>query len=137
MKTFKEYISEKLEDIQGRVVDANELSNHLNKTQMKNLMNHPWHKAYAAYPGKPTAYRISSHRDGLGGKMFTVEAGNGVPRNKEIHGDKEDVRHMVAFDFYKNQIGNAHLFHNFGDQRHQETGQKVWIWKKSHKNDEE
>jgi hypothetical protein len=134
MKTFKQYISEKLEDIQGKVVDVNELSKHLNKTQMKNLMNHPWHKTYAAYPGKPTAYRVSKH-SGLGG-AFSIEAGNGVPRNKETFGDKQDVRHMVSFDFYKNKIGNAHLFRNHGDQRHSETGQKVWVYHKSHKSDE-
>nr|QMP82926.1 MAG: hypothetical protein [Caudoviricetes sp.] len=136
MLSFKEFISEKLEDIQGKVVDANELSNHLSKTQIKNLMNHPWHKTYAAYPGKPTAYRISSHRDGLGGKSFTVEAGHGQPRNKEIFGDKEDVRHMVSFDFYKNKIGNAHLFRNTGDQRHPEHGNKIWVYHASHKSGE-
>lgn len=137
MKSFKEYISEKLEDIHGKVVDVNELSQHLNKTQMKNLMNHEWHRIYAAYPGKPTAYRVSSHRDALGGgKIFSIEAGNGVPRNKETFGDKEDVRHMVSFEFYKNKIQNAHLFHNHGDQRHSETGQKVWVYHRSHKNED-
>lgn len=137
MKTFKEYISEKLDDIQGKVVDANELSQHLNKTQMKNLMDHPWHKTYAAYPGKPTAYRVSMTKDALGGgKIFNIEAGNGVPRNKETFGDKQDVRHLVSFEFYKNKIGNAHLFHNHGDQRHPETGKKVWVYHKSHKSDD-
>lgn len=137
MKTFKQYISEKLEDIGGKVVDVNELSKHLNKTQMKNLVNHPWHKTYAAYPGKPTAYRVSMYKDALGGgKQFSIEAGHGQPRNKEIFGDKQDVRHLVSFEFYKNGIGNAHLFHNYDDQRHPETGKKVWVYHKSHKSDD-
>lgn len=140
MLKFKEFIknvNESLEDIQGKVVDVNELSKHLNKTQMKNLMNHPWHKTYAVYPGKPTAYRVSMTKDALGGgKMFNIEAGNGQPRNKEIFGDKQDVRHLVSFEFYKNKIGNAHLFHNYGDQRHPETGRKVWVYHRSHKSDD-
>ena len=80
---------------------------------MKNLMNHPWHKTYAVYPGKPTAYRVSMTKDALGGgKMFNIEAGNGQPRNKEIFGDKQDVRHLVSFEFYKNKIKHVQFISN-------------------------
>lgn len=133
MKSFKQFINEKFEDIQGKVITIEELSKHLNKTQIKSLLNHPWHKTYASNPYGPTAYRIAKHPSLE--NDFTVEAGHGQPRNKETFGDKQDVRHLVAFRFNKNRLHNADLFHNYGDQRHPETGKKVWVWKRSHKED--
>lgn len=125
------FLMEKLEDIHGKVVERDELSKHLNKTQMNNLMNHSWHKTYASYGDNPTAYRVSKHPNIEG--YFTVDAGHGVPRNKETFGDEKEIRHMVQFHFDKNKISNADLFHNIGDQRYPETGKRVWVWKRSHK----
>ena len=127
----EEYISEKIEDIHGKVVGIDELSKHLNKTQLKSLLNHPWHRTYADAGDKPTAYRVS--KNPRLENDFSVEAGHGQPRDKETFGDKEDVRHMVSFHFYKNKVHNVDLYHNYGDQKHPETGKKVWVWKRSHK----
>jgi hypothetical protein len=132
MLSFKSFITEKLEDIYGKSVGIEELSQHLNKNQMKNLMNHEWHKSYTSYGDNPTTYKVSKHP--TLSDDFSVEASHGTPRNKETFGDKEDVRHMVQFHFYKNKIHNADLFHNRGDQKHHKTGERMWEWKRSHKN---
>lgn len=133
-KKQSEYVSEKFEDVHNKVITIDELGKRLNKTQMKSLMKHPWHSTFAAYPGKPTAYRISKHP--RLDDDFSVEAGHGQPRNKETFGDEKEVRHMVAFHFNKNRLHNADLYRNLGDQRHPETGKKVWMWHKSYNSDD-
>lgn len=124
-------IPESVDDIHGKVVGIDELHKHLNKTQLKNLMNHPWHSTYTSLPDKPSAYRIQKHP--TLDNTFSIEVGHGQPRNKETFSDPEEVRHMVSFHFYKNKIENADLFHNRGNKRHPETGKLVWEWKRSHK----
>jgi hypothetical protein len=131
MLTFKQFINESISDIHGKVVGIDELRKHLNKTQMNNLTKHQWYNIYATFPGKPSAYRVQKHP--TLDNTFSIEVGHGQPRDKETFSDPEEIRHMVAFHFYKNKVENADLYRNRGNRRHPETGRPIWEWKRAHK----
>lgn len=119
------------EPISTKTISGEELVKHIGKTKMKAIAKHPFHRDYltGSYLGHSG---VQFHRDRNG--FEHVLASHSEPlKNKE----GKSLRKMVKYDLrYKGHgVSNAHLFHNWNNERH-ENGQPVWNYVKSHKKDE-
>jgi len=138
--SFKEYLIEMARpkqlparDSASKVLSATELVQHIGKSRANAVFNHPWHKKHMNYTyNHPNAYKVTNDQHGFP----TVMASNGF--TFEHKGEK--IRRMVKFDLdrSKPKVWNAHLFHNYNDERHapEHGGGPRWTFIESHKTDE-
>lgn len=117
----------------SKVLTSQELVTHIGKTRAKALFNHPFYKKHV---GQYSSHSAVGHKVVTDDKGFThiISSSNFTFDHK---GQK--VRKMVRSDVYKHRITNAHLFHNYDNERHraEHGGGPVWQWKESYKKDDE
>ena len=138
MKTFKEYLNEKLRQtlvmdkpVHTKTITADELLKHIGRAKIRSMAKHPFHQEYfnnVSHAG------YQYHRDDHGHEH--VLAAPVDPLKKK---DGTETRRMVKFDFYKRSVDNAHLFHNKNNERHHpdDGGNRIWHHIRSHKEDKE
>lgn len=115
---FKEYLQEQA--VKGtKGISAKELEEKIGSTRMKAMSKHPF---YQQYIRDYTALRPAIYTHSKGNLGHTVQS-------------TADGRTMVRFDFHNYKVSNAHLFRWDGETR-TPSGHKMWVHKKSHKEDE-
>jgi len=120
MKKFKEYLEE--QEVKGtKGISAKDLQDKIGMTRMRAMSKHPFYQQYIRDYSHPLRPAIFTHsKNNLGHKVQSTA----------------DGRTMVRFDFHNYKVSNAHLFRWDGVSR-TPSGYKMWIHKKSYREDDE